>query len=260
MIGLWWGGAPALADCPSPNVEGTAIAAVEAVIEDEYAQARSDLETVLETLECLDRLVDPISLVTLWQARAAMAYFDGESAFVSRDLRQAAAMHGEFFEDRLGGDLRAVWEHEVSRDVGLAWVQVHLEHRRQVLWVDGVVRPGHLVDVRPGLHLVQVVDSDRVKLTRFLDVREGETASLSLREHAEGARSGVLRVVEAGAAGGAGLAWVVAVVLDRQSYQVSNVEMHDRLWSMARSARTVSVGLAGATVLVWGGRRLEARH
>ncbi len=250
---------PARAQCTSPDVVGVAASAVDAVIEDEYEQARLDIQDVLATLECLDHLVDSKSLATLWQARAAMGYFDGDLNTVGSDLRQAVAVDTEFFESRLGRDIRAIWEHEVTQDAGVAKLKVQSGRRRQVLWVDGVACSGQSVEIRPGLHLVQVVEADRLELTRLLDVRDGETASLDLGGNDGIGSAQVLRGVGIGAAGGAALTWATALVWDRQSYQVSTVEEHDRLWFSARRSRAVSMGLASTAVLSWGARRLQSR-
>ncbi|MEE2750978.1 MAG: hypothetical protein VX519_06080, partial [Myxococcota bacterium] len=239
---------PALAECPSPDVARVAGAGVEAVIDDEYAQARLDVEVALANLECLDHLVEPKSLATLWQVRAAMAYFDGESSAVAADLRQAAAVNAEFFENRLGRDIRAIWEHELKQDSGEAQAQVQLAHRGQVLWVDGVLRSDSTVALRPGVHLVQVVEDGRLQWVRLLDVRDGETATFDLRPNTGNRSNQVLLGMGIGAAGGAVLTWATAVVLDRQSYQVNHVESHDQLWFSARRFQALSVGLGGTAV------------
>lgn len=243
---------PAMAACSAPEVEVIAAVAVDAVVDDDYDQVRGTVETALSSLECLEQVVSAEALATLWQAKAAMAFFGGEMEAVLPGLKQAAAVHPQFFESRLGRDLRVLWEKEVEQDPGVASVRVESSRGRQVLWVNGLVRSGRSTELRPGIHLVQVVEDDHVVLTRVLELRPGETASLKVEDGRVALPDSVLRGIELGAAGGAVAAWTVAVVLDRRSYRADTVRAHDRLWRSARCSAGVAVGLAGTAVFSFG--------
>jgi len=130
--------------------------AIAAVTDDELTWARDIVDSSLARLECAARVVDPQDLATLYQARAAAAFYAAHQLDWAPDLQASIAANPGWFNDRLGPDLRLVWEAASAGVVGLASVHVAPIPDDGVLYVDGRLSESQPVDVLPGPHLIQV--------------------------------------------------------------------------------------------------------
>ncbi len=130
--------------------------AVAAVTDDELSYARDIVNTTLARLDCVARVADPQDLATLYQARAAAAFYAQPQLLWSADLQAAAAVNPGWFNERLGPELRLAWEGASVGVSGQATIYAVPIPDDGILYVDGHPADSQPWPVLPGPHLVQV--------------------------------------------------------------------------------------------------------
>ncbi len=152
--------------------------AVAAVTDDELAWAREIVGSTLGRLGCAARVADPQDLATLYQARAAAAFYATPQLDWTPDLQASTAMNPGWFNDRLGPELKLAWEAAASGVAGEALVTANPIPDDGVLYLDGQLREDQPVPLLPGPHLVQVAVGAEVGFAWTGELEDGQVLVL----------------------------------------------------------------------------------
>ena len=142
--------------CPEVDLDVAADDAVRAVTDDELGFARDLATTALEKVASLSRVADPEDLATLFQARAASGFYADPQQECEGDLIASSAIYPGWFNTRLGSELQEAWVSSSEGALAPATLSVGPIPDGGVLYVDGHRQVAQVVELVPGLHLVQV--------------------------------------------------------------------------------------------------------
>lgn len=240
-------GAGAAQDCDPLDLDAHVDAAVTAVTDDELGDASRLAEEALANLVCQTRIVDPEDIASLYQVQGAVGVYSERPQLADSALRQARAVYPGYFNERLGGSVRAVWDNQSAPLGGTltAWPIPD----DGVLYVDGLARVEQPVALSSGTHLVQVAVGAEVAYVDLVELTDSQLIEIAtgLPEPTRARRVSpwLIGTVTGAAVGGgllAGSQYYDQSMLDEAAEEKPKLSTMD-------SARAASVGMFSGAIV-----------
>lgn len=172
IVGTGWA-----QDCVPADLDQLAELSAISLSEGNFDKAMELSSDGLAALPCLERVVDPQDLATLWQVQGAVSVYrdggDGADA-----LRQSHAAYPGWFNERLGAPVRKAWIQAGEGVEATAVLAVWPISDGHLLYVDGQLREEQPVMVAAGEHLIQVAVGAEVAFAQVLTVAGNEQRTI----------------------------------------------------------------------------------
>jgi len=164
-------------DCEALDLDAQVDAAVTAVTDDELGEASRLADEGLANLVCQSRVPDPEDIASLYQVQGAVGVYSDKPQLADRALRQAKATYPAYFNERLGGSVKTVFDNQQA--VGEGTLTAWPVPDEGVLYVDGLARAEQPVALSPGTHLVQVALGAEVAYVDVIELADGQLIELA---------------------------------------------------------------------------------
>lgn len=236
-------------DCTPLDLDAQVDLAVTAVTDDELGEASRLAQEGLDNLVCQERVVDPEDIASLHQVQGAVGVYSNQPRLADEALQQAKAVYPAWFNDRLGGSVKTVWDHQPTS--GEATLTAWPIPDEGVLYVDGLARAEQPVALSPGRHLVQVAVGAEVAYVDLVDLADGQLIELAtgLPEPTHSRRVSPWLIATASSAAVAGGLYGGALYADRAMLEEANVQDREPKLAVMDEYRGLSVALwSGAVV------------
>lgn len=170
-------GSSAYAQEPCPDPDANLTWARDAVLQFGFAEADGYLLDAEEGFGC-SAVATRRQAARVHLIRAARHDFDGNAADRDRHLASARAADPDYYEDKFGEDLKALWAGSTPEGAGT--VAIPALPQGWSIWIDGV--PSAQTDpLSTGPHLLQIgASQDKVAWAKGIEVRAGEVTTVGV--------------------------------------------------------------------------------